>query len=137
MGVKQEYNNTILDSFVKRRRVIVVIFFGKIAKYKACHYLICVRKPLIPILWYLQRLSKFPMKLPSRHMTSKRRRNNVDATCKRRIDVNPTSFQRHVPSEILPSVYTSNKSTYSKLIFLTCICHHCSYLSSLFKTCSS
>ena len=36
--------------------------------------------------------------LPSRHMTSKRRRIDVDATSLRRIDVSTTSFQRHVPA---------------------------------------
>ena len=36
--------------------------------------------------------------LPSRHMPSKLRRTDVDATWSRRIDVSTTSFQRHVPA---------------------------------------
>ena len=36
--------------------------------------------------------------VPSEHLMPKRRRTNVDATLLRRIDVNTTSFSRHVPA---------------------------------------
>ena len=41
-------------------------------------------------------LTTLLLRYPSKHMTSKRCRGNVDATSTRRIDVSMTSFQRHV-----------------------------------------
>ena len=66
-------------------------------------------------IWLLFEPLRFMYKYlrPSRPMSSKRRRIDVNATSSRRIDVNTTSFQRCVPAwECLSSLCSSHRSIY-------------------------
>ena len=62
------------------------------------HFVVCISYSFAVCDGSYFVIAAYPRSPPNRHLTSKRRRIDVDTISSRRIDVNMTSFQRHVPA---------------------------------------